>query len=182
MRCRTLYAIGTLVVAVSGCASMRIKTDYDPAFRSFSGYRTYRWMPIQQTSDPRVSNAITETRIRGAVDSVLSARGYVKLNSGDVDFLVGYHAALEGKLDAIDMARYYGYRPRTASGAWAVDVSVRSHSQGTLIIDVVDAGINQLVWRGTAQAKVSMGTPAEQRRKQIYEATSKILERLPPGR
>ena len=182
MRCRTLYAIGTLVVAVSGCASMQIQTEYDPAFTSFSGYRTYRWMPIPRTSDPRVSNAITEARIRGAVDSVLSARGYRKLGSGNVDFLVGYHAALEGKLDAIDMARYYGYRPRTASGVWAADVSVRSHSQGTLIIDVVDAGINQLVWRGTAQAKVSMGTPAEQRRKQIYEATSKILERFPPGR
>lgn len=43
MRCRTLYAIGTLVVAVSGCASMQIQTDYDPA-ANFSGYRTYSWM------------------------------------------------------------------------------------------------------------------------------------------
>jgi hypothetical protein len=175
-----LYAIGTLVVAVSGCASMQIQTDYDPAI-SFSDYRTYRWMPTSPTSDPRVNNAITEGRIHGAVDSVLSARGYRKLGSGNVDFLVGYHAAIEGALDAIEMARYYGYRPATTSGAWDEDVLVRSHSEGTLIIDVVDAGMNELVWRGTAKAEVSLGTPTEQRRKQIYEATSKILERFPPG-
>ena len=108
MRCRTLYAIGTLVVAVSGCASMQIQTDYDPA-ANFSGYRTYSWMPIPQTGDPRVSNAITDARIRGAVDSVLSAKGYRKLGSGDVDFLVGYHATIEGMLNVTTVNRYYGY-------------------------------------------------------------------------
>ena len=181
MRCQTLYAIGTLVVAVSGCASMKIQTDYDPAFTSFSGYRTYRWMPIPRTSDPRVSNAITEARIRGAVDSVLSARGYRKLGSGNVDFLVGYHAAIEGMLDVTTVDRYYGYA-WTGAGVVARDVSVRRYDEGTLIIDVADVSSNRLVWRGTARAEVAMSSPPEQRTKQIYEATSKILERFPPGR
>lgn len=180
MRFRTLYAIGTLFIAVSGCASMQIQTDYDPT-TSFSGYRTYSWMPTPRTSDPRVSNAITESRIRGAVDSVLSARGYRKLGSGDVDFLVGYHAAIEDMLDVTTVDRYYGYA-WAGGGVWARDVSVRSYDEGTLIIDVADEGSNRLVWRGTARAEVSMTTPTEQRRKKIYEAVSKILERFPPGR
>jgi hypothetical protein len=84
-------------------------------------------------------------------------------------------------LDVTTVNSYYGYG-WTGVGVVARDVSVRRYDEGTLIIDVASASSNQLVWRGTAQAEVSMSAPTEQRRKKIYEATSKILERFPPGR
>ena len=65
---------------------------------------------------------------------------------------------------------------------WTRNVSVRNYDEGALIIDVADVRSNRLVWRGTARAEVSMSAPSEQRRKKVYEATSKILERFPPGR
>ena len=57
-------------------------------------------------------------------------------------------------------------------------VNVNSHNQGTLIVDLVDASNNQLVWRGIAEKSVN---DAQATREQLQPIVQKLLADFPPG-
>ena len=52
---------------------------------------------------------------------------------------------------------------------------------GTLIIDLVDAGKKQLVWRGTASKTLEPDASPETKEKNINEAVQKMFANYPPG-
>jgi len=56
----------------------------------------------------------------------------------------------------------------------------RQYREGTLILDVVDAGADAVVWRGSAQAQLAGSGEPLTRRARIQEAVRRILERFPP--
>ena len=173
----------TLVAAFSltACAGMTIRSDYDPqAAPSFPAYRTYSWLPQPDGRDTRVYNPIVEGRIVGAVDRELAGRGYQKA-SDNPDFRIGWHAAIESKTDVDVVNRYYGYGlSRWGTGVVVQDTYVREYDQGTLILDIVDGGSNQLVWRGSAQAEIRPTDDPAKRQERISNAVRLILERFPP--
>ena len=61
------------------------------------------------------------------------------------------------------------------------DGYVENYDQGTLVLDIVDGRSNELVWRGTAQARIDPSNSPEERQRRINEAVRKILDRFPPG-
>ena len=172
-----------LLVALSGCSSIEVSTDYDSSV-SFSGYRTYAWIPGPQerTGDPRLDNSLLDARIREAVERHLAAKGYKKEESGSPDFLITYHVALKGKLDVTTMNNY-GYGPgwRGARMAGAGSTTyVREYQEGSLLVDIVNPAQRHLVWRGTAQAEVTPTSTPEEKKARLDEAVGKILEGFPP--
>ena len=54
---------------------------------------------------------------------------------------------------------------------------VTTYTEGTLVIDIIDAGTNELVWRGSAVSPMSDETYDA---KDINKAVEKILEEFPP--
>jgi hypothetical protein len=169
--------------AFSACSGMTIQTDYDPvAAPNLSRYQSYRWLPQPQCADTRVYNPITQGRIVRAVEAELGERGYTK-DSQSPEFLVGWHATIEGRMDVQSMNTYYGYgwgRWRAGGGVIVQDNYVREYNEGMLILDIVDANSNELVWRGSAQAEITRSTDPAKRQEQINKAVKKILERFPP--
>ena len=170
-----------LSLLLGGCATMDIATDYDPS-ADFSGFRSYAWMETRPrpTADPRIDSGLLESRVRGAVEAELAAKGYGKDEGGSPDFLVGYHAAVRDRLDVYTMNNSYGYRPGWGWGA--ADVYTYQYEEGSLVIDIVDAGSKQLVWRGRAQAEINRSAGPEERDARIRESVRRILERFPPGK
>ncbi len=71
------------VLALAGCATMQVRTDYDPDV-SFTQLQTYTW--VDQVTDasggPALNSPLLEKRIRQAVDRALTSRGYEKLTAG----------------------------------------------------------------------------------------------------
>lgn len=181
VRFRALAAL--LLTALCACSTLRVNSDYDPDF-DFSGFRTWSWLtgPQAGTVDPRVANALVEERIRSALEKHMAARGFERIASGTPDFRVGYHAAIEDKVDVRTVNRAYGYGPAWGAGRGrlATDTYVREYAEGTLILDFVDSQTNRLVWRGSAQAEVYAYTTPEQREKRIGDAVAQILEKFPP--
>ncbi len=173
-----------VATAATACASsIKVRSDFDPqAAAQISQYQTYAWLPHPRGGDTRVNNSIVASRIQRAVDDVFSSKGYRKTTSNP-DFRVGYHAALEGKMDVSTVNSYYGY----GSGRWgwgaggvAVTQHVREYNEGTLIIDIVDGASNELVWRGSAQGEVKADVEPAKRQQRITEAVRKIFESFPP--
>lgn len=179
---RSLVPLLTLTLVA--CAGIETSTNYDPnAVATLSQYRTYSWLPEKAGQNTRVYNDVVEARVKQAVNDYLQARGY-QLVEQNPDFKVGWHGAIDQKLDVGTMDTYYGY----GWGPWyspyyagaAPQTYVREYEEGTLILDVVDATSNKLVWRGTAQAELSSSSSAEKRQERLNEAVDKILEDFPP--
>ncbi|HVG64299.1 MAG TPA: DUF4136 domain-containing protein [Hyalangium sp.] len=179
---RSLVPLLTLTLVA--CAGIETSTNYDPnAVGTLSQYRTYAWLPEPKGADMRVYNDIVEARVKQAVDQEMQARGY-RLVDQNPDFKLGWHGAIDQKLDVGTMDTYYGY----GWGPWyspyyagtVPHTYVREYEEGTLILDVVDAASNKLVWRGTAQAELSADASAEDRQRKLHDAVNKILEDFPP--
>ncbi len=180
-----LALMAAIGLAVSGCVGFQVTQDYDPA-TDFSGYRGWYWLPPSPSGDRRVDNDLVDARIRRAVESALSARGFRKTSKGEGDFAVGYHVLIEGKIDVRTVNNYYGYGPgwgryggRVGSGY--TETYVDQYEQGTLIIDVVDTGSRKLAWRGSTSARVQQTAEGEDRAERVHEAVDAILAEFPPS-
>ncbi|MDH3673038.1 MAG: DUF4136 domain-containing protein [Gammaproteobacteria bacterium] len=174
-----------LLATLSGCSTMQISSDYD-ASTNFAGLKTYNWIPGPQkvSGDPKIDPFI-EKRVRDAVDNQLAAQGYDKRSSGTPDFLVGFHVALEKKLAVSTMNEYYGVvvgpRWHHSTPRWyGSETYVYDYDEGSLILDIIEAGSRKLIWRGFALARVDTTASAERKTKRINEAVERILAQFPP--
>ena len=57
---------------------------------------------------------------------------------------------------------------------------VREYTQGTLVIDVVDAGKNALAWRGSATAEIKRGSDPGRSQERLNDVAARILGPFPP--
>jgi hypothetical protein len=69
-------------------------------------------------------------------------------------------------------------RPRWGGGF----PEVYQYEEGTLIIDLIHAKTQHLIWRGIAKGAVDWQTSHDQRTKLIDEAIHKVLAQFPPKR
>ena len=171
-----------LMVTVYGCASVKVTTDYDPS-ASFSAYKSYAWLPkpIEKTGDIRVDNPLLHTRVRDAVEAELALKGYEKLAGDKPDFYIGYHLSLTTQLDVTRMNDYYGYGVGRRWGPAGVPQTVvTEYEVGALVLDVVDAKRETLVWRGSGQRRVKESPTPEETTQRVREAVAEILKRFPP--
>jgi hypothetical protein len=171
--------VGVLVLWVlAGCSSVRVWTEQDPRV-SFAGLATYAWASAagSVTNDPHVENPILDARVHYAVDNELAARGFEKQATGTPDFLIGYHAAIEEKLDVRYVDDYYGYS-YTYRGR-PPRKTVYKYEQGTLILDVSLPDPKRLIWRAIARAEVYPGASQEEGDKRLTEAVRKMFDQFP---
>ncbi len=167
---------------------MEIRSAYD-ANASFAGLHSYDWLPAarQPAGDPRLDAKDLDAFVRAAIERQLGQRGYARRSDGAADFHVGYRLALEKKLAVSTLNDWYGYR---AGWGWSYGATgqaaypesyVYEYEQGSLIIDIVRAGAQQPLWRGSAAAEVKPDRPRERRNARIEEAVRRILARFPPS-
>jgi hypothetical protein len=170
---RALSFVFLLVAFSLPGEAARVKSDYD-SDADFSEYKTYFWKGRVkgETPDEAPDNPLADKRIRKAVENELQEKGYVPAEAGDADLIVYYHVAVKEntKLYVSD----YG-RPRRWGRYGEVDVV--QYTEGTLILDIVDAAAKQLVWRGWAVD--TLGNP-EKMEKKINKAVSKLMKKFPP--
>ena len=77
---KPMFAMVALSLALSGCASIDVNTDYDPT-TDFTAYQTFAWMEGTGggSDDPRVAGDLMDQRFRRAIESELVSRGMRKL-------------------------------------------------------------------------------------------------------
>lgn len=170
-----LAAVGFSALTLTGCATLHVSSYVERGI-DVRQYRTFAWGPADalSTGDPRLdNNEFFDERVRRDVDTQLAARGFEKTTSGRPDLLVHYHASVTQRLDSRNLDVQYG----CAEGDCRSDV----FEVGTLLIDLVDARTNKLVWRGWAKGTID-GVIDNQAwmEQQVDKAVTRILEGLPP--
>jgi len=149
-----------VTIALAGCASTPdIRYDYDRA-ADFSSYRTYNIMDrAGQESGGAPYESITAQRIRLAVEHEMESRGYTKATTPDI--FVNFYVTVQqvqkvSQVPAAPQPVYgYGYRRYNTWPGQHYETWVRNYNEGTLMIDVVDASTNQLVWEGVGRGRLT---------------------------
>jgi hypothetical protein len=168
-----LLAIG--VVALAGCATMTVSSHVERA-ADFGAYQTYAWgePDALPTGDPRLdSNFFFKDHVIGAVEKQLAKKGLMLVDSGSSpDLRVHYHANVTQRIDVDATDRRYGY----TTGSHPPEII--EYEQGTLVVDVVDARTNRLVWRGWAQDGV-ITEDQDRLHRQLDDGVPRMFERFP---
>ena len=177
-----VWLVTTLSAALvaGGCAarmgmSAGAHLDRD---RDFSTYNTYQWGPADAlpTGDPRLDeDPFFQDHMQGAIEKQLAARGLQLAMSATPDLLIHYHANISERIDVYGVDRAHGY-----CDSGDCPSSIIRYEAGTIVLDVIDARTNMLIWRGWAQTSLQdvLGNRARLQRV-IDEAAVRMLQRFP---
>lgn len=176
-----------LVLALGACSSsITVQSDYNPEV-DFSKLRTFAWLPLpaQPGGDPRTQSGILAGRVRRATVADLKAKGFREVAPAAApDFYVAYQAAIDQRVSVRSTPTHFGYHgwwgPPVAMGS---QTTVHQYELGTLIIDIVDRERDDLIWRGSGQAKMQRNDrrTSSERDRDIAEAVTAILKEFPPS-
>ena len=168
----------SIAAAVGGCTSPKVGYDFDRGV-DFSAYHTYAWVPGAQeaTRDRRLDSSLIDTRIRTAIDAQLRSKGYNSTADAKPQFLVAYHVGMKDLIKGSSTQNYIGDR---AHGTYTTLSDVHPYKEGTLLIDIVDAGTMQLVWQASALAEVQEDLTAHERDERITGIVRAMLAHFPP--
>ncbi len=162
IRVMSMLAMILGLLAVSA-AAQSVQSDYDRGFR-FSELKTFSFANQRRAaSDPLSSDTLNDGRIRNGLESQLTANGF-RMETEKSDFVIAYYVTTKNKLNVQDL----GYGPPRWFGDR--DIRVNQYSEGTLMVDFIDAKSNQVIWRGRASGTLEM--------KGVDKKISKSVEKL----
>ena len=174
-----------LVLLAPSCSTINTRFDYNPEI-NFSRYQKYSW---QVPQEEKSEQSPAENLIDNAIDEALSAKGYQLVPKDQAHFIVGYQMIFQEK----KRLRRYGYphgyhyhRPGYPHHRYhrfyrRGSVYTYYYTKGTLILDVVDAQTQEVVWSGEAVRIVNPNKPIELGRK-MKESVSRLLKKFPPAK
>ncbi|HNC30993.1 MAG TPA: DUF4136 domain-containing protein [Cyclobacteriaceae bacterium] len=164
------------IISLSACSpSLKVQTDYDPDYDLWS-YASFDWARVDSSviRNPQYYTDLNERRIKEAVMRQLSKRGY-QLTNDKPDLLIQYHIVVEDKTAIATEPFGYVYGPY-----WMQSKQNTYHyTQGTLILDLTDTRINQLIWRGWAVSDVDGGDSPEEINALVNAAVRKMFDTFP---
>lgn len=153
---KTLGQLAIVVssLALAACSTVKVSTDYD-RMTVFDSYKSYAWAPQPKTQT--AVDATLDAEVRAAVDQGLAGKGLKKVEGKRADVYVIYHftGSLKDPKHYTDWGLAANGKPGEGSYAgWAVatqtDGAIDKGQPGALVLDFVDVGRRQLVWRSVA--------------------------------
>jgi hypothetical protein len=165
-----LISLILLISITIGCSNISVNHDYDHS-ADFSKYKSYSWV-----SQPKVKqkNPLVYNRIVDAANVHLLNRG-MRQNAANPDFLIAAHMGSQSRINVTDWGYTYHHR-----GWVSRDIDVYQYQEGTLVMDIIDSGSKELVWRGTATGTIDPNASPETREANIRNAVDKLLKKFPP--
>ena len=177
-------SILVLAAALAGCSSLKVNTEYDPA-APYASYKTYAWVANGPGPEeaPAIRNPIVQAQVVAAVDRELAKKGFTLTRpEANPDLLVSVHGWSQQRIEVTNYGYSYGgayaygpYRPVPVTAG----ADVRTYTDGTMLLDFIDAKARKLVWRGTASDTFSSPDLGAVKRS-VDEAVRQLVDAYPP--
>jgi hypothetical protein len=166
-----------LIAILTSCSpNIRVYTDHDPGY-DLENYKTFDWSEkenIEHGKNPLRYNELNDKRIKTAVREELESRGYL-FSEIEPDLVIHYHIVIDDQSIIANDPFGHSYSPN-----WIrMQTNIYSYREGTLIIDLMDARTNNLIWRGWAVSAINEVLRPEEVEKLIRHAVSKIFRKFP---
>jgi Domain of unknown function (DUF4136) len=154
-----------------------IITNYLPG-TDFSKYRTYKWVTIGPNGVP---DQILDTQIKQSIDSQLAAKGFMKVEGDKADLFVRYQVAVdkERQWNATGMGDIFR-SPGLSTAMGSATATSSTIDVGTLVLDMFDPSVKQLVWTGHATKTINPSKDPQKNQRNIDKAMQKLLKGFPP--
>jgi hypothetical protein len=178
-----------LLIGMNGCGSSRVSTDADPRV-ALGNYHTFKFTDSDDAAGPNplYHGSLLDNSIHAEIALQLQNRG-IREDVDHPDLLIAYHTYTEKKQSSVNNYypmmyggwawRFYpwGFAPYPF-GYWSG--YNRTYTEGTLIIDAIDARTRQMVWRGSISDAVDN---PENLHKKVIKAVDVIFKKFPvkPG-
>ncbi len=178
---RSMAALAALLLA--GCSTLKVNAQYDPA-APYPTYKTYAWLATApgQEQVAAIRDPAVRVLVIDAVDREMKKKGLVRVTTDqNPDFFVSVIGWGHSRVEVTNYGYAYGgayvYGPWGPSAVAVPVAEVNQYTEGTLILDFVDAKSKTLFWRGTATDTIAN---ANQVRTVVDQAAYKLLEAYPP--
>ena len=178
-------ALGMGLILAAGCAGQQVTTDYSPA-TSFSQFRTFA---LVSAPDTAAAQQLLDQRVSNAVQAQLAGKGLTATDRQNADLFVGYgmvdktHKEVYTDRDGWGWGGGWGWRYYRWGVAWPMTVQrrVETYTDGTVVVNLIDAKTKKVVWEGEVADVVSLpvGNPVSATQ-QIDGAVAKLFAKYPP--
>jgi Domain of unknown function (DUF4136) len=181
---RSCGMLTAVLLMATAATAQKVRVDSTPGF-DFSDYKRYTWRvhPVFEKK-PELADkySVGIELVKNAVNQNLLARGF-QSTQGPSEFFITFLLTAENKQDidvvytdgAYGWGGWYGWNSFYYPG-WTETV-VTNYLEGTLVLDVVDAKTDQLVWRAYCRDEIR---DWRNRDKNVQKAVDKALKRFPP--
>ncbi len=175
---RMVTAFALVAVVATGYAWAKVIFDFDPN-ADFSSYKTYGWLQRGDENTERLPDHL-RMRLQRVTEDVLATKGLEPAPAPpQTDLFLTYHFSASEEF-AVDYVGYSVYQP-WGYGYWGGYgggyTTVRKYTEGTVVLDIIDARTHQLVWMGSISKEVRSVNPPGDR---IEKAVTKLLKNFPP--
>jgi uncharacterized protein DUF4136 len=173
----TALILGAALVAGSGSAFASTHSDFTKSF-PLQTLKTFEFKDQHRISrDPLADNEIWANNIRDALRNDLMNNSFVEVTNGHPDFYVAFYVGLKDRYDVNGLG--YGMPVFHRGFAWwgwprGYDAWAVPYTESTVIVDVIDARTNQLVWRGYDTDTLNTGKPEKTLDSAVDHVVSKL--------
>lgn len=168
-------------------AAQKVRTQFDEDL-DFKQYRTYQWRehPLVAKHPEVRQYTVGSQLVQNYTNDILIARSYVPVEEKPDVYVTFFVTARGGQeVTSVPATSFYSgyymwpYSWYAWSPAWfsGWETEVRNYVEGILVLDIVDAKTNKLVWRAIAKDKID---DMKNRHKNIQKAVQKALKQFPP--
>jgi Domain of unknown function (DUF4136) len=175
------FAVILFVVAVGTTVIAETNSYFDKQY-DFSAVRTWNFKPQRRISqDPLADNRLWREVIENQIATDLQKNGMDR-TPVQPDILLAYYLGLKERYQTeyIDYGYpgWWGHRRFGWRWGWpdSVDIWQIPYTDSTLIIDVIDAPSNSLVWRGYDTRTIDMSKPDKTLDKGVDEVLKKFFK------
>lgn len=177
---RTPFFFFVILALGSQWAAAQVKATYDyDKTVDFSQYHTFQF--TEEALNYQMQE-LNRKRILDGIREQLQAKGLSEAQNADV--LVNFYITAEQKQRQTANTNYYGaggvYGYRWGTGFSTTTINVESYIAGTVFVDLIDTGSNNLVWQGRGSGTYQENISPEKRDKRINKGLAKIFKNYPP--
>ena len=181
MRSLTMAIAMTSAIMFSGCAATNVGS-YLASQADLTRYHSFAWATPDhfETGDPRLdNNPFFQDRVQAAIEKELASRGVEKTAAGSAALIVHYYLNVKQQIHADEAEQVQANQTEEQSG-YGTGSAPYVYDDSTLVIDLVDARTDKLVWRGWVEGSVEGAIDNQQlMEQQIDRAVTRILTKLP---
>jgi len=166
---------------MAGCSSVSVTRDYDTAM-DFSTLKTFAWQYADQpqTGNPRIDNDLIDNRVRAAVNTELSQKGFEQVEKESADFLVAYYIDYKQRISGNTISFGVGTGSYGRHSAVGYDTGITDYEEGHLTIDILNPADEKNFWRGVGRRRAYETSDPEKATELVNTAVARILKKFPP--
>ncbi len=173
-----------LPLLLSSCIGVKTSSAYDPK-AEFDTYKTFGWLDgnTKNYQGPNYGSSTERMEVlKSVIQEVLESKGMIG-TSDQPDLLVGFHTILEEKevlLNKNDQMMNPYSRPIAYWEDYEsyYNQELRRFLKGTLVIDLIDAKSDAVVWQSTASRYMEQQQNVTS--SEMKKAIEKALKKFPP--